>query len=316
MARLYIEYLGDSIELPRGETIVGREVGCALRFNDPAVSRRHLRFIVRVALARTDERTAGPSKDEAFVEDLTSSNGTLLNGRAISAPIRIHDGDAITVGGRTLTVRVIEDEDAALESTLLLRDGNEAMRRVVDAAPVEFAASHATTKQFKIVAPPPEANQRCPNCAAPVSDLDDQCSSCGHRWGGFRPMTPTHVSAKLAGAATASPGTLNPLSRRRHDRYSVELRLIYISSELEIEATTRDLSVSGVFVRTQILDPVGTRCDLTILIDGGPPLHVRGVVRRVVKNDDHGEPIGLGVEFTQLGANDRSWIEAVLARTS
>ena len=31
----YIEYLGNSVELPLGETIVGRDVGCKLRFNDP-----------------------------------------------------------------------------------------------------------------------------------------------------------------------------------------------------------------------------------------------------------------------------------------
>ena len=47
MARVYIEYLGDSIELPIGETVIGRDVGCAMRFNDSAVSRRHLRFVRR-----------------------------------------------------------------------------------------------------------------------------------------------------------------------------------------------------------------------------------------------------------------------------
>ena len=87
-----------------------------------------------------------------------------------------------------------------------------------------------------------------------------------------------------------------------------------MSSELEIEATTRDLSHSGVFVRTQILDPVGTTCRLTILIDGGPPLEVRGVVRRVVHTHDHDEEIGLGVELTGLGRQERAWLDAVLAR--
>ena len=73
--RLYIGYLGDSIELPLGETLVGRDVGCALRFNDPSVSRRHLRFVHRV--------------NEMFVEDVGSSNGTLFNGRTLRGPQRI-----------------------------------------------------------------------------------------------------------------------------------------------------------------------------------------------------------------------------------
>ncbi len=59
-----------------------------------------------------------------------------------------------------------------------------------------------------------------------------------------------------------------------------------MSSELEIEATTRDLSTSGVFVCTQVLEPLGTTCELTLLVDGGPPVHVKGVVRRVVERDE------------------------------
>ena len=58
------------------------------------------------------------------------------------------------------------------------------------------------------------------------------------------------------------------------------------SSELEIEATSRDLCESGVFVCTQVLEPIGTECQLTILPDGSPPIAVRGVVRRVVERED------------------------------
>jgi pSer/pThr/pTyr-binding forkhead associated (FHA) protein len=57
--RVHIEYMGDYVELPAGETLVGRDVTCALRFNDPAVSRRHMRFV-------------RPQTD-FFVEDLRSS---------------------------------------------------------------------------------------------------------------------------------------------------------------------------------------------------------------------------------------------------
>jgi len=91
--------------------------------------------------------------------------------------------------------------------------------------------------------------------------------------------------------------------------------LIYISDELEIEANTADLSQSGVFVRTQILEPAGTACELTILIDGGPALKVKGVVRRVVEQDnERGEPPGLGVEFRDLGDKERGWIDIAAVR--
>ncbi len=278
MQRVHLEYMGDSVELPLGETVVGRDVACALRFNDPAISRRHLRFIRR--------------QNEVFVEDLGSSNGTLLNGRSVAAPLRIVDGDTIKVGSRTLTVR-IADAESEQPSTLVLKNFNAADE-------IKKMRSTATTLEIGIVRAP-SANQRCPRCAAPVSDTDEECASCRYRWDSFRPMTRTNVRP-------------NPLDRRRHDRQVIELHLVYTSSELEIEALSRDLSESGVFVCSQVLDPIGTECQLTILVDGGPPIDVSGVVRRVVDRPIDGDPIGLGVEFVNLGEQQRSWIRTTIER--
>lgn len=281
MQRVHIEYLGDSVELPIGETIVGRDLGCALRFNDPAVSRRHLRFIRR--------------QDEVFVEDLGSSNGTLLNGRSVAAPLRIVDGDTIQVGTRTLTVRIAEadGDDDDQPSTLVLgtfNAANEIQKR-----------STATTLEMAVAEPPPSAHQRCPRCAAPASSEDDECASCHYRWGSFRPDSRTDLGP-------------SPLERRRHDRKEIELHLVYTSGDLEIEAVSRDLSESGVFVCSQVLDPIGTECQLTILVDGGPPLGVQGVVRRVVDRPSAGDPIGLGVEFVGLREPQLAWLRATIAR--
>jgi hypothetical protein len=271
--------MGDSVELPLGETLVGRDVGCALRFNDPAVSRRHLRFIRR--------------HDEVFVEDLGSSNGTLLNGRAVAAPLRIVNGDVIKVGSRLLTVHISEGDSDQQPSTLVLSALNAAD---------DLKKMRAVTMQHAVTRPPPmSANQRCPRCAAPVSELDEECASCRFQWGSFRPTIRTDMRP-------------NPLDRRRHDRQPIELHLVYSSSELEIEAISRDLSESGVFVCSQVLDPIGTECQLTILVDGGPPIDVRGVVRRVVERAQAGEPIGLGVEFVGLGEPQLAWIRATIER--
>lgn len=281
MARVYIEYQGDSIELPVGETVVGRDVGCALRFNDSSVSRRHLRFVRR-------------GDDFFFVEDLGSTNGTLLNGRVVAAPIRIHNGDIVAVGNRELIVRVVlGDDDEPAQTT-----------ERIHTSELEIRHLRAATLRMAVTTPPPaHANQRCPRCGAAVSSEDPECAKCQYRWDNFRAATPTNVMG------------MNPLSRRRHARLPVELHIVYISSELEIEATTRDLSESGVFVCSQVLDPLGTRCQLTILVDGGPPLRIGGVVRRVVERHDAGdEPVGIGVEFVELGESERAWLKTMIAR--
>jgi pSer/pThr/pTyr-binding forkhead associated (FHA) protein len=265
----YIEYLGNSVELPLGETVVGRDVGCKLRFNDPSVSRRHLRFIRRA--------------DELFVEDLQSSNGTKLNGRTVEAPTPLADGDAISVGGRTLFVRITDSESPSSSTTLNLAE-----------LPSDSRTLRARTMPHAAVTVPPVPQHRCPNCGSVVSDTDAECKTCRN------PLS--------------RPAARTGVTQRRHDRHVVGLHILYVSNELEIEATSRDLSPTGVFVCTQVLDPVGTRCTLTFLLDGGPPLRIDGIVRRVVAADASPEPSGLGVEFSRVGAQERTWLAALIAR--
>lgn len=245
VTRVYIEYQGDSIELPVGETLIGRDIGCALRFNDPAVSRRHLRLVRR--------------HDDVFVEDLGSTNGTLVNGSVVTESMRIADADTIAVGTRELIVRVVTmpgEEPTTLTLTTFSPER-------------ELERLRAATTRMAVTMPPP--------------------------------MTRTPAEREI--------------DRRRHDRHTIELSLVYVSSELEIEATTLDLSESGVFVCSQVLEPVGTRCQLTILIDGGPPLRIDAIVRRVVEHDPIGvEPVGLGVEFISVGDAERGWLKSTVAR--
>ncbi len=275
--RFYIEYLGDFVELPLGETIIGRDIGCMLRFNDPAVSRRHLRFVRHT--------------HEVLVEDLHSSNGTLFNDERLRHPRAVADGDSIRVGSRELTIRTA-DHAYPLPSTLVLdEDGPPASRR-------------AATSKLPTTAPPPFRVQRCPACGSAVSPSDEKCGKCGHVWDEFRPKQRTDVRR-------------NPLlDRRAGERKFIEMTVLYVSRELELEATTQDLSTSGVFVCTQVLDPIGTRCQLTLLVDGGPPLAIAGHVRRVVEIPNESEPVGLGVEFLDLGPAALSWLEVVLERAT
>lgn len=274
--RVYLEYLGDAVELPLGETVIGRDVGCTLRFNDPSVSRRHLKVI----------RRAG----DVFVEDLGSSNGTLVNRRRLESALRVLDGDTLVVGTRELVIRIptFEDDEPI---TLNLSDLS---------ATAEGLRARTTTTKLPAQQLAAVANQRCPRCGAAVHATDDECERCGYQWGSFRP------------AATTAVGT-NPL--RRHERVEIALHIVYVSADLEIEATTRDLSASGVFVCTQVLEPLGTTCELTLLIDGGPPLHLHGIVRRVVEHEDGEEEVGLGIEFVAIGDAEKTWLAAVSRRS-
>jgi hypothetical protein len=244
---VHIESLGHGIELPFGELLVGRDVTCALRFDDLAVSRRHLRFIRRA--------------HQVFVEDLGSSNGTFLNGRPIRSALPLADGDTISLGSHTLIMRMPAMEgDDPQPSTLVIRLAEAFGQR-------DGLARQVTTR--------------------------------------LRPMT-----------AETTDVDIEPIHRRRHDRKPIELQVVYTSPDLVIETTSNDLSESGVFVCSQVLDPIGTECRLSILVEPGPALDARGIVRRVVDHEINGEPIGLGIEFVDLGAHERASLLSAIARLS
>ena len=154
---------------------IGRVSPCDVVIDKPFVSKQHLRiFHGTVAL------------------DLGSSNGTLLNGRAVAAPLRIVDGDTINAGSRVLTVRITEGDDEQ-PSTLVLKSFNAASEIEQARGSARDAAQRVTLQNMPIIKPLQSAHQRCPRCAAPVSELDEECANCKYHWGSFRPMSRTDV---------------------------------------------------------------------------------------------------------------------------
>jgi len=79
-----------SVALTRPVTTIGRGADCELRLDDTGVSRRHAEIRV------------GP--DGVTVNDLGSTNGTSVNGKAIGSS-ELADGDRLALGTTTLVFR-------------------------------------------------------------------------------------------------------------------------------------------------------------------------------------------------------------------
>ena len=77
---------GQPAELVRIEdgAVLGRSRACHLIFDDATVSKEHARL-------RVDGRSVS-------IEDLHSTNGTLVNGKAIDGPTLLRKGDRIGLG--------------------------------------------------------------------------------------------------------------------------------------------------------------------------------------------------------------------------
>jgi predicted component of type VI protein secretion system len=71
-----------------GECSVGRQAGCTFVIDDLLASRRHFRVY--------------PEGGAWWVEDLGSTNGTIVNGRKIPQRQRLSDGDVISAGNTEL----------------------------------------------------------------------------------------------------------------------------------------------------------------------------------------------------------------------
>jgi pSer/pThr/pTyr-binding forkhead associated (FHA) protein len=72
------------------EGVIGRQRGCTVRIPSPEVSRRHC--VLRV------------QNGYVTVEDLNSSNGTLLNGEEVSGSQVVRPGDRLRIGPVTFIV--------------------------------------------------------------------------------------------------------------------------------------------------------------------------------------------------------------------
>ena len=73
-----------------GPVVIGRSPGADIVLGDDFVSGRHARV--------------APAGDSAIVEDLGSTNGTVLNGKRLSVPTTLREGDAIDIGSVRLRV--------------------------------------------------------------------------------------------------------------------------------------------------------------------------------------------------------------------
>ena len=75
----------------RGPVIVGRSPGADIVIGAGYVSARHARFSLM--------------GQNLFVEDLGSTNGTMVNKQMISAPTALKNNDVVTVGDVSIRVR-------------------------------------------------------------------------------------------------------------------------------------------------------------------------------------------------------------------
>jgi len=84
---------------------------------------------------------------------------------------------------------------------------------------------------------------------------------------------------------------------REFSRVPVKVRVLVRSEGIDINSKRSiDLSMNGIFVECDEPLPLGTKCKLTLLLDGADPMiraECGGVIRRIT-------PEGMAIEFVEL----------------
>jgi diguanylate cyclase (GGDEF)-like protein len=88
--------VGERYRIEGDEIIIGRASNAAIRLNDDGVSRRHARLVLT-------------GRNEVAIEDLHSSNGTLVNNQQVSYAI-LRDGDKVRIGATTILMFTYQDQ--------------------------------------------------------------------------------------------------------------------------------------------------------------------------------------------------------------
>jgi pSer/pThr/pTyr-binding forkhead associated (FHA) protein len=83
---------GKAIPITKAEFVIGRDAKCHLRPASQHVSKRHCVLRIR------DERV--------FVEDLKSTNGTVINDEPLTGEREVHDGDHLKIGPLDFLLRL------------------------------------------------------------------------------------------------------------------------------------------------------------------------------------------------------------------
>jgi diguanylate cyclase (GGDEF)-like protein len=104
--------VGEMYRLEEGETFLGRGQTATVKLIDDGISRRHARIVQQ--------------NGEVLIEDLKSSNGTIVNGAPVSMQL-LKDGDKIRLGSTTILKFTYNDQlDESFQQQMYeaaLRDG-------------------------------------------------------------------------------------------------------------------------------------------------------------------------------------------------
>jgi hypothetical protein len=119
---------------------------------------------------------------------------------------------------------------------------------------------------------------------------------------------------------TTSMKTPQGREQRSSPRYPVSMPVKLSSDFLvfegtaEVEGVTSDLSASGLFVQSDLLEPVGTRVRVRVLVKDGEPIAMEGSIAWVAEEPPKGP--GMGIALSRTDRAYHQLLRAIATRST
>ncbi len=328
VSQFWLRFGDREVALPDGELLIGRGEGCHVRLIAPSVSRRHLRML---AVA-----------DAVIAFDLDSHNGTWVNGKPVTDPVELHDGDTVLVGSQSFALREAREEPAwddepatwdlvmepAQRAELESRRGHRATLEIDQEALLAIERKSAETITGADGAVFTVGQQLCAVCGKAFDVGQPLCPFCGaepYSAPKYRTCTGCKallseedaVCPKCSLARSASSMELSIIDDERRDetRHPTAMHGLYVSSALTFEAEVTNISRGGLFIVADLLDPIGTLADIVISIEHHGRARFTGEVAHVI-DEPHsamGGAPGMGLRFVGMQTSARDWLDSFLS---
>jgi len=113
---------------------------------------------------------------------------------------------------------------------------------------------------------------------------------------------------------SASP----PGEKRRHVRITSSTKAYVTCNGSPHEFYTENLSEGGMYIKTNTPFPIGTKLEITLHLDAGTQIHLKGVVIYIKRpfSDIFEHPSGMAIEFREINDNDRRILRDFIKKAS